>query len=152
MQAILKITSKKSIRAGLLLLTLACSSIAFSQSGCSNFKLVTDYNDYSVNPATHDSSFVKYIQFDINDTSNIHKISYSFTDLGTSTVLQAQDYVFGGPFSANLAHVNKYIRNKRTVRISLGKFPYQAKDFRVQIDLKNARGNIVGSSDFDFSH
>jgi hypothetical protein len=140
------------LKKSFLLALLACSFATFSQTTCSNFSLVTDFNDYTANPTTHDTLFVKYVQFDISDTSNISRISYSLTDMGTSTVLQSQDYTFSGPFSAGLTVVNNWTRTQHTVKISLGEFAYQEKNFRVTIDLKNAGGSVLGSSNFDFSH
>ncbi len=123
-----------------------------SQPSSTNVKLMVDFNHYTVSQATHDSIFVKYIQFDLSDTATVSKISYTLSDLSTGSQIQ-KDYNFTGSSSVqNLTIAQNCVRIKKNVKISLGYFKYEEKNYKVNITLYDVTGNLLSSTDFNFSH
>lgn len=120
---------------------------------CANFKLTTDLTHYNVTAATHDSSFVKYIQFDLSDTVSISKITYTLSNLTASTQVQLQNYTMSAiPSTQNLTTANNCQRNLKNVKISLGYFSYSQIKYLANIKLYDSSNNLLGSSNFNFNH
>jgi len=125
-----------------------------SSATCTGMTLLTDFSHYNV-LVTNDSTFVKYVQFNLSDTSNVAKISYTFSDVTTATAVQQaqENYVFQTTTnSSDLTTATNYIRNKKTVEISFGYFKYQRKNYLVNLKLYDSSNTLLSSTDFNFSY
>src|ERR1700761_1837590 len=98
-----------------------------SQPRCNNIQFLTDLAHYNVLPAG-DSSFVKYIQFDLSDTVGVSKITYTLTDVTSGTQLQQQQYSLLVQLLQNLTVTNNCTRAGKNVKISLGYLSYLNKN------------------------
>ncbi len=144
---------KRICLASLFIATLSVKSQTASAT-CTGMAFLIDFAHYNVLP-THDSTFVKYVQFNLSDTSTINKISYTFSDVTTGTAVQQtqQDYYFQTTAnSSDLTVANNYIRNHQTVKISFGYFSYQSKKYLVNVKLYNSGNTLLSSSNYNFSH
>ncbi len=132
-----------------LIIFLLVSVFLKAQPTCTNLKFRTDMNQYNLSGA--DSVFVKYIQFDISDTSNVSSMIYTFSDLTAGTQLQ-KTYSFHDQSNNDLTVAYNHKRNKETVKISFGYFKYADKNYTVNIKLYDSSNNMLSSTDFNFSH
>src|ERR1700756_3390293 len=118
----------------------------FSQPTCTGITLLTDNNHYSVTGNNHDSTFVKHIQIDLSDTSNISKLSYTLSNLSTGELVQ-KDYDFK-TISSNqdLTISTNCKRDKKSIKISLGYFKYRAMQYKINIKLYDKNNNLLSNS------
>lgn len=127
-----------------------------SQTGtstCTTFNLAADLSHYTVNGSSHDSTFVKYIQFVLSDTISVSKITYTLTNLTSSSQTQQQNYTFNTITSSqNLTVVNNCQRNQKTIKISLGYFNYSGTRYLTNIKLYDSNNILLTSSNFNFNH
>ena len=135
------------IYAALLLLTWFS---VFSLAICKNMKFKTDMSTYNLSGI--DSVFVKYIQFDISDTSGVSSMVYTFSDVTSGAQLAQKTYNFNDLSNADLTIAYNHRRNQETVKISLGYFKYARKKYTVNIKLYDNSSNLLNSTDFNFSH
>lgn len=134
-----------------LIILFGISISLSAQQTCTGFNVGIDFNHYKVS-AKNDSTFVKYIQFDLSDTSSISKISYTLSNLTTGSQTQ-HDYNFNSMSSAqNLVVANNCARNKKHVKISLGYFTYSETNYLLNIKLYDRNNNLIDDTNFNFSH
>jgi len=124
-----------------------------SSATCTGFKLATDLSHYNVSATTHDSAFVKYIQFDLSDTVTVSKITYTLSNVTASSQVQLQNYTYSAiPSTQNLTVTNNCQRNQKTVKISLGYFTYSGIKYLVNIQLYGTHNTLLSSSNYNFNH
>ncbi|MGZ4029315.1 MAG: hypothetical protein ACXVPV_09990 [Bacteroidia bacterium] len=124
-----------------------------SQTFCTNFQFLVDFDHYAVDENTHDTTFVKYFQFDINDTVNVSKINYTLSVVNNGTQVQLQDFDFKTTSSSlDMTKANGYMRNKKNMKVSFGQFKYQDKNYVINIKLYDNQNTLLGSTTFNFSH
>jgi|ERR1035437_8118243 hypothetical protein len=135
-----------------IIVFLLSSFFLKAQITCTVFKLNTDLSHYSVS-ATHDSTFVKYVQFNLSDTVTVSKITYTLSNVTSSSQVQLQNYTLNTiPSAQNLTIANNCQRNQKTVKISLGYFTYSQIKYLVNIKLYDSGNNLLNSSNFNFNH
>ena len=133
-----------------LILLILLSVFIKAQPTCTNLRFKTDMKQYNLSGA--DSVFVKYIQFDISDTSNISSMLYTFSDATNGTVLAQKTYNFHDPSSTDFTIAYNHRRDDETVKISFGYFKYSNKNYLINIKLYDSNSNLLNSTDFNFLH
>ena len=120
---------------------------------CTGFKLTTDYSHYNVSATTHDSTFVKYVEFNLSDTVTVSKITYTLSNLTAATQSPVQNYTVSAiPSTQNLTTANNCQRNQKDVKISLGYFAYSQISYSVSVKLYDSSNNLLNTSNFNFHH
>ena len=131
----------------------ATTATATPSYTCSAFKLSTDLTHFSVASPTHDSTFAKYIQFDLSDTVTVAKITYTLSNITASSQVQLQNYTLSAiPSTQNLTVANNCQRNQKTIKISLGYFSYSQIKYLANIKLYDSNNNLLNNSNFNFNH
>ncbi|HEX7414777.1 MAG TPA: hypothetical protein VF411_12110 [Bacteroidia bacterium] len=136
-----------------LIIILIIVSISLkSQQTCTGIKMVVDYSHFTITGINHDSIFVKYLQFDISDTTGVFKISYTISDLTDASENQ-HNYTFNSSSSVqDLTVANNCMRNRKNVKISLGYFQYLEKSYLINLKLYSSSNNLLSSTNFNFKH
>lgn len=133
-----------------IIVLLAISSLAHSQSVVSNFRFYTDMQHYKV-ANVYDSTFVKCVEFDLGDTTAVAKIGFVLTDLQTGDQ-NKKEFNMAQLADKDLTVKNNGNRRKNKVTISLGYLHYDNKNYNVTIKTYDSSNNLLNSSDFTFSH
>jgi hypothetical protein len=146
---------KKILLAALFIISISVKSQSTSTTAtCTSMAFLGDFSHYNVLP-THDSAFVRYVQFNLSDTSSVAKISYTFSDVTTATAVQQaqKNYVFQTTTnSSDLTVATNFIRNQKIIKISFGYLQYQRKKYLANIKLYDSNNTLLSSTDFNFAY
>lgn len=131
-----------------LLAFTAITITSKAQISCSAFRISADAEHYTVSNA-FDTTYVRHLNFDLSDTVNLSKIVYSLSDKASSQVLSTQTYPYTQADASDMSVANAYMRNNKSITISLGKLSYGTR-YRVTIKLLDLQNHEISSSDFEF--
>ena len=122
-----------------------------AQTGASNIKFMIDLSHYTV-ANTYDSTFVKYLQFDLGDTATVSKLGFTLTNINPGNKIQKQYTLASGTTAQDLTVASNWQRIKNHVKFSLGYFKYLGNSYQLTITQYDSGGNVLNTANYNFNH